>query len=208
MKQKISLMFDLQPLEYSRDSQGGVSKLSRFGLSGFWEFITPCSDLQLRWGLKQTCSSPWELSNGVLHSIWTHQGQVDSWLLMVGSQGQISSLTPGPSFVHNLCSRYPNGSCEAIFDIYTSRPFQRVKNISMWGVLTPAIELWVFGSFWGLPSPHFGSVNVIFTLLQSGVVTLSPTRRKGQCPHWHLEFLSQLQLLSFGSLATTCRLCG
>jgi len=32
---------------YSRDSQRGVPKLSRFGLSGLWELITPGSDLGL-----------------------------------------------------------------------------------------------------------------------------------------------------------------
>jgi len=36
-------------------------------------------------------------------------------------------LTPGPSFDHNLCYKCPNGSCKAILDIYTSRPFQRYK---------------------------------------------------------------------------------
>ncbi len=110
---------------FSQDSQGGVPKLSRFGLLGLWHLITPFSDLRLGWGLKQTCSSPWKLSNGVSHSTYTHQGQVDSQLLMVG--GQTANLTPGPSFIHNLCCRCPNGSCEAIFDIYTSRPFQRYK---------------------------------------------------------------------------------
>jgi hypothetical protein len=46
-----------------------------------------------------------------------------------------------------------------------------IKSISRRGVLTLEIELYVFGSPGGLPRPHFGSVNVIFTLLQSGVVT-------------------------------------
>jgi len=41
----------------------------------------------------------------------------------------------------------------------------------MQGVLTPAIELWNFGSPWGLPSAHFGSVSLIFTLSQSRVAT-------------------------------------
>jgi len=100
-------------------------QMSWFGLPGLWELITPDSNLWLGQSLKQTCSSPQELSNGVSHSICTHQGQVHSWLLVVGSQ--IASLTPGPSFDHNLCSTYPNGSCEAILDIYTSRPFQRYK---------------------------------------------------------------------------------
>jgi len=54
-----------------------------------------------------------------------HRDPVDSRLLVVGSQ--TTSLTPGPSFDHNLCCRCPNGSCKAILDIYTSRHFQRYK---------------------------------------------------------------------------------
>jgi len=61
----------------------------------------------------------------VSHSIYTHRDRVDSRLFVVESQ--TASLTPGPSFAHNLCCRCPNGSCEAIFDIYTSRPFQHYK---------------------------------------------------------------------------------
>jgi hypothetical protein len=99
----------------SRDSQRGVPKLSRFGLSRLCEFIILCLDLKLGWGLKQTCSSREEISNDVSHSIYTHQGRVDPRLLVVGSQ--TTSLTPGPYFCHNLCCRFPNGSCEAIFDI-------------------------------------------------------------------------------------------
>jgi hypothetical protein len=68
---------------------------------------------------------PNSFSNGVSHSTCTHWDQVDSRLLVVGSQ--TVNLTPGPSFDHNLCYRCPNGSCEAILDIYTSRPFQRYK---------------------------------------------------------------------------------
>jgi hypothetical protein len=34
-----------------------------------------------------------------------------------------------------------------------------IKNVSMWGVLTPAIALWVFESPGGLPSPIFESVS-------------------------------------------------
>jgi hypothetical protein len=52
-------------------------------------------------------------------------GRVNSRLLVVESQ--TTSLTPSLSFAPNLCFRCPNGSCEAIFDIYTSRPFQQYK---------------------------------------------------------------------------------
>jgi len=110
---------------FSQDSQGGVPKLSRVGLSGLWASITSCLDLQMGWGLKKSCSSLWELSNAMLYSSCKRRNRVDSQLLVVGSQ--IASLTPGPSFANNLGYKSPNGSCEAILDIYTSRPFQWYK---------------------------------------------------------------------------------
>ncbi len=147
---------------FFRDSQSGVLKLSGFGLPGLWAFITSCSNLRLGWVLKQTYSSPWELSNGVLHSTCTHRGQVDSQLLMIGNQ--TTSLTLGPSFAHNISCICPNGSCKAILDIYNSRPFTGIKNTSMQGVLTPAIKLWVFGIRGGFQVLTFGSVSFILTL--------------------------------------------
>jgi hypothetical protein len=107
---------------FFRDSQSGVPKLCRFTLPGFWASITFFSDLRLGWSLKQSCSSLREHSNAMSHTIWRRRNQVDSWLLVVGNQ--IVSLTPDPSFAHNLGYRCPNGSCKAILDIYTSRPFQ------------------------------------------------------------------------------------
>jgi hypothetical protein len=122
----------------SRDSQGRVPKLSRFGLSGLWELITPSLNLRLGRGLKQTCSSPRELSNGVLHLTCTHRDQVDSRLLVV--ENQTASLTPGPSFDHNLCCGCSNGLCETIFDIHTSRTFQRYKEHLNTKCLAPTIK--------------------------------------------------------------------
>jgi hypothetical protein len=100
---------------FSRDSQGGVPKLSRVGLPGLWTSISPSSDLRLEWGLNQSCSSPRELFNAVSHSSFRRQEEVDSRLSVVGSQ--IASLTLDPSFARNLGCRCPNGSCEAILDI-------------------------------------------------------------------------------------------
>jgi hypothetical protein len=110
---------------FSRDSQSGVPKLSRFGLPGLWTLITSRPKLGLGRGSNQSYSSPHELSNSVSHLTCTHRNRVDSQLLVVGSQ--IASLTPGLSFDHNLCFRCPNGSCEDILDIYTSRTLQRYK---------------------------------------------------------------------------------
>jgi hypothetical protein len=92
------------------------------GLLGLWTAITLRPDFELQWGLNQSCSPQRELFNAVSHSRSARWEQVDSWLLVVGSQ--IASLTPGPSFAHNLGCRCPNDQCEAILDIYTSRPFQ------------------------------------------------------------------------------------
>jgi hypothetical protein len=76
-------------------------------------------------GPKQSCRSPQKLSNIVSHSTCTHQDWVNSQLLVV--ENQTASLTPDFSFDHNLCYRCPNGSCEVILNIYTSRTFQRYK---------------------------------------------------------------------------------
>jgi hypothetical protein len=136
--------------------------LSRFGLPGLWELITLDSDLRLGWGLKQSYSSPQELSNGVLHSTCTHRDRVDSWLLVVGSQ--TANLTPDLSFSHNLCWRCPIGSCKAILDIYTLRPFQQYKEHLNARCFDPAIKLWIFENPGGLQVPIFGSVSFILTL--------------------------------------------
>jgi hypothetical protein len=107
---------------FSQDSQGGVLRLSQVGVLGLWELIFPDYDIRLERGLNQSYSSPWELSNAMLHSVSGRRKEVDSRLLMVGSQ--TANWTPSPSFAHNLGSRCPNGSCEVILDIYTSRTFQ------------------------------------------------------------------------------------
>jgi hypothetical protein len=109
----------------SRDSQGGVLKLSCFGLLPLCGVITFCSDVGLGWGLKQTCNSRPKLFNGVSHSTCTHRGRVDSRLLAVESQ--IGNLIPDLFSHHNLCYRCPNGSCEPILDIYVLIAFQWYK---------------------------------------------------------------------------------
>jgi hypothetical protein len=92
------------------------------GVPGLWELITPDYSVWSRQGLNQTCSPRRDLSNDVLHFQFGGREEVDSRLLVVGSQ--TANLTPGPSFAHNLGYKCPNGQCEAIFYIYVSRPFQ------------------------------------------------------------------------------------
>jgi len=115
--------------------------------------MIPGSDLWLGWGLKQTCSSPRELTNGVSHSTYTHWGRVDFRLLVVGSQ--TASLTPSLSFDHNLCYICPNDSCKAIFDIYTLRPFQRYKKHLKARCFDPCNGALKFWESRKAPSSHF-----------------------------------------------------
>jgi len=104
------------------DSRNGVPKLSRRDSRNFWMAITPDCRVRLQQGLNQSCSPRRDLSNAVSHSQFGRRKQVDSRLLVVRSQ--TASLTPDPSFAHNLGCRCPNCQCEAIFDIYVSRTFQ------------------------------------------------------------------------------------
>jgi len=137
---------------FSRDSQGGVPKLSWVELPRLWTLISLGSDLQLEWGLNQSCSSPQELSNAPSHSFCKHREEVDSQLLVVGNQ--IDNLTPDLSFAHNLGCKCPNGSCEAILDIYTSRPFQQYKEhlkARCFSLCCWALKL---RESWRTPSPH------------------------------------------------------
>jgi hypothetical protein len=61
------------------------------------------------------------------HATWTQGDQGDSRLLLVESQ--IGNLISDPSFGHNLCFRYLNGSCKHILDIHVPRAFQWYKEL-------------------------------------------------------------------------------
>jgi len=63
----------------------------------------------------------------VCHTSPRRKYQGDSRFLMVGSQ--IGILTPDPSFGHNLCFKYPNGSFKLILNIYVQRAFQWYKEL-------------------------------------------------------------------------------
>jgi hypothetical protein len=88
------------------------------GVPGLWELITPDCKIGSRRGLNQTCSTRWDLSNDVLHFQFGLRKEVDSRLLVVGSQ--IVSLTPGRSFAHNLGDRCSNAQCEVFWVLLSS----------------------------------------------------------------------------------------
>jgi hypothetical protein len=111
----------------SRNSQVVVPKFPKLGLLQLRRLIILCVNFQLRWSLKKCCSPCRDISNCSWHTTCTQGNQGESWLLMVRSQ--IDSLTHGPSFRHNLCFKFPNGSCELILDIYVPRDFQWYKKL-------------------------------------------------------------------------------
>jgi hypothetical protein len=74
---------------------------------------------------KQSFSPCQKLSKNMWRSTCTHVIQGDCWLLMVESQ--IDTLIFGPSFGHNLCYKYSNGSCKPISNIYISKKFHWYK---------------------------------------------------------------------------------
>jgi len=76
-------------------------KFSKLKPMQLWKPITLCENLQLRWGLKQSCSPRQYISNNMWHNTYMQLNQNDYQLLVVGSQ--IGNLTPNPSFGHNLC---------------------------------------------------------------------------------------------------------
>jgi len=126
------------------------------GVSGLWELISPDCQVWLRRGLNQICSPRRNLFNDVSHSQLGGREEVDSWLLVVGSQ--IANLTPDLSFAHNLGDRCSNGQCEAIFDIFASRPFQwhqEHPNARCFGPYCWTLDI---RKSRGTPTPHFFQV--------------------------------------------------
>jgi len=89
----------------------------------------------------------------MLHFLRRCWEKVDSWLLMVGSQ--TGSLTPDPSFAHNLGCRCPNEQCKAILDIYASRAFHWYKERIKARRFDPSNRLLSFRESRRTPSVHF-----------------------------------------------------
>jgi len=179
----------------SWDSQVRVSKSRQLGLPRLWSPITLRADLGLRCGLKQNYSSCRELSNGMLHAVFKQVNWVESRLFLVGSQS--GSLTPGPSFGHNLCFWCLNYQWEPILDIHVSRNFQWYKERHK----TLSFDPWNCSlKFWkstGTPSPKVGvALGVWFTPSYS--LTLSYTPGSMWCDSWASSWPATLQPLCLG----------
>jgi hypothetical protein len=89
-----------------------VPKFPKLGLPWLWRPITFYANFRLRCDFKQSYSPHREIFKDMQHATFTQVNQGDLQLLVIGSQ--IGRLTPDPSFGHNLCFKYRNGSCEPI----------------------------------------------------------------------------------------------
>jgi hypothetical protein len=159
------------------------------GLPGLWSPITLREDLGSKWGLKQSCSSRWELSNGMSHVVCSQVFRVDSWLFLVGSQNWQTpgNSTPGPSFGYNLCFRCPNEQCEPILDIYVSRAFHWYKERHKPLRFDPSNQSLKFRKSTWTPSPKAGVALGVWGFSPSHFPTLPgvPDVTPGLpfCPH-------------------------
>ncbi len=154
----------------SQDSCVGVPKSCQRALRRLWSCITLRADLGSRCGVKQSCSSCRQLSTSMWHVICSQVNRVDSRLFLVGSQ--IASLTPDPSFGHNLCFRYPNEQCKPILDIYVPISFQWYKERHKPLNFDPSIRSLKFWESIGTPSPKVGVALGVWGFTPSHFLTL------------------------------------
>jgi hypothetical protein len=96
------------------------------------------------------------------------------------AKSQIGNLTPGPSFGHNLCFKYPNDSCKPILDISISRSFQWYKeffNPMSFDPYNHSLKIW---KSIGTPTPKVGVHLGVWRFIPS----LSYTPKSMKCDSW------------------------
>jgi hypothetical protein len=186
---------------FSRDSWVGVSKLSRARVLELWTPISLDYRVWLRHGLKQSYSSRRDLSNTVLHFQIAHREEVDSWLLVVGSQ--TASLTPGLSFGHNLSYRCPDEQCEPILDIYVPRAFQWYQERNNPLRFDPSTRPLKFQESTETPSPKMGVALGVNTHTPSHFLKLQGVCGDSRAFSWPAPF----QCLCFRSWASFLLAC-
>jgi hypothetical protein len=180
----------------SWNSQVGVLKSRQMGFSQLWGPITLRADLGSQCGLGQSCSSHRELFNNMSHTFCSQLNQVDSQRFLVRSQ--TDSLTPGPSFGHNLCFKCPNEQCEPILDIYVPRAFQWYKERHK----PLSFDPWNFSlKFWEsirTPFPKVGVTSGMWRFIPSYSLTLSYTPGSMWCDSRASSRPAPLQPLCLG----------
>jgi len=174
----------------------GIPKSCQMGFLWLWSPITLRADLGSQCDLNKSCISCWDLSNGMSHAPFIQVNLVDSRLFVVRSQ--TGSLTPDPSFGHNLCLRCLNEQCEPILNIYVPRSFQWYKerhNPLSFGLCNRSLKFW---KSTGTPSPKVGVVLGVWRFTLSYSLALSYTPGSVWCDFGASSCLAPFQALCLG----------
>jgi hypothetical protein len=142
------------PIVYSATPRGGYIQMAQIpgtpemesrscpeivpgGVPGLWELITPDCKIGSQRGLNRTCSPRRDLFNDVSHFQFGLREQVDSRLLVVGSQTAIPALLLPITWATDV--QMPNARA---FSISTLQDLSNdTKNTPMRGILGLAVEL-------------------------------------------------------------------
>jgi hypothetical protein len=188
----------IQMVFLSRESRMGVLKSHQRELSQLWSPINLRIDLRWKCGLKQSCSFRQGLSNGMWHIICSQVNWVDSWLFLVESE--TGTLTPGPSFGHNLCFRCLNEQCEPILNIHVPRAFQWYKKRHKPLIFDPSNRSLKFWESIGTPSPKVRVALGVSVSVHS--LTFFYTLGSMWCDSWASFWPTPLQCLCLDSRAS------
>jgi hypothetical protein len=125
------------------------------------------------------------------HATCTKGNWGDSQLLVVRSQ--IANLIHGLYFGHNLCFKYPNGSCKPILDIYAPKHFQWYKELFNPMSFDLCDCFMKISESIGIPIPKVGTHLGVWKFIPSHFPTLS--RAWNATPRLH-SWLAPLQTLT------------
>jgi hypothetical protein len=139
------------------------------------------------------------------HVVYRQINRVHSRLFLLMSQ--IGSLTPGPSFGHNLCFRCLNKQCEPILDIYVSRAFQWYKERHKPLSFVPSNRSLKFQESTGTPSPKMGVALGMWVFTPSHSLTLPYTPGNMWCESQASSWPAPLYCLCFDSRASFLLAC-
>jgi hypothetical protein len=130
------------------ETQVGVLKSRQLRLPRLWSPITLRANFGSRCGLKQSCSSRQELSNGMSHVFWRQVNRVDSLLLAITcvSDVQMSNASP---FNTSMFQELSNDIKNASFDLW-NRSLKFRKSTG-----TPSPKVGVALGVWGFTPSHF-----------------------------------------------------
>ncbi len=94
------------------------------------------------------------------------------WFLTFNARKSNWTLDSKPFFGHNLCFKYPNGSCKPILDIYVLKAFQWYKEVFNLMNFDACNSLLKIRKSIGTPTPKVGTHLGVWKFIPSHSLTL------------------------------------